>query len=110
MIVLHVSTVMNLHIVTGHLNIIRDAKLRALVENGPSLREQNPIYWKINYLHELQSKYMYVLVPADKVANNIMVMCKKDYLEVVLKELRTTSMYVYMYKHVDKECMHVHVL
>ena len=55
----------------------------------------------LNYLHELQSKY--VLVPADKAANNIIVVCKKYYLEVVLKELRTTS----TYKHVDRECMDV---
>ena len=52
-------------------------------------------------MHELQSKY--VLVPADKAANNIIVVCKKYYLEVVLKELRTTS----TYKHVDRECMDV---
>ena len=49
-------------------------------------------------MHELQSKY--VLVPADKAANNIIVVCKKYYLEVVLKELRMT-------KHVDRECMDV---
>ena len=36
------------HVVTGDLNIIRDAKLRALIEKGPSFREQNPINWKIN--------------------------------------------------------------
>ena len=36
------------HVVTGDINIIRDAKLRALVEKGPSFREQNPINWKIN--------------------------------------------------------------
>ena len=29
------------HVVTGDLSIIRDAKLRALVEKGPSFREQN---------------------------------------------------------------------
>ena len=55
----------------------------------------------LNYLHELQSKY--VVVPADKAANNVIVVCKKCYLEVVLKELRTTN----TYKHVDRECMDV---
>ena len=51
MIVLHVNTVMNLqlgHVVTGDLSIIRDAMLPALVEKGPSFREQNSINWKIN--------------------------------------------------------------
>ena len=36
------------HVVTGDLSIIRDAMLRALVEKGPSCREQNSINWKIN--------------------------------------------------------------
>ena len=35
------------HVVTGDLNIIRDAKLRSLVEKGPSFRKQNSINWKI---------------------------------------------------------------
>ena len=47
----------------------------------------------------------YVLIPVDKAANNIIVVCKKYYLEVVLKELRTTS----TYKHVDRECMDEHI-
>ena len=153
------------HVVTGDLNIIRDAKLRSLVEKGPSFREQNSINWKINedicrqavaeykskwskkegvdiivfnewehkvnegirrrirllrgkhinrrkqhvlksrkhlnYLRELQSKY--VLVPADKAANNVIVVCKKYYLQVVIRELTTTS----TYELVDRECMHV---
>ena len=42
-------------------------------------------------LHELQSKY--VLVPADKAANNVIVVCKKYYLEVVMKEITETSTY-----------------
>ena len=36
------------HVVTGDLNIIRDASLRLLIEKGPSYREQNCINWKIN--------------------------------------------------------------
>ena len=55
----------------------------------------------LRYLRELQSKY--VLVPADKAANNVVVVCKKYYLQVVLKELTTTCTY-------DREargCMHV---
>ena len=28
------------HVVTGDLNIIKDAKLRSLIEKGPSYREQ----------------------------------------------------------------------
>ena len=40
--------VISVHVVTGDLNIIRDAKLRSLVEKGPSFREQNSINWKVN--------------------------------------------------------------
>ena len=58
----------------------------------------------LNYSRELQSKY--VLVPADKAANNVIVVCKKYYLEVVIRELTTTS----TYDRVDRECMHVHVV
>ena len=37
-----------------------------------------------SYLQELQSKY--VLVPAEKATNNLIVVCKRYYLEVVLKD------------------------
>ena len=36
------------HVVTGDLNIIRDASLRSLIEKGLSYREQNCINWIIN--------------------------------------------------------------
>ena len=41
----------------------------------------------INYLHDFQRQF--VLVPADKAANNVIVVCKKYYLDVVLNELST---------------------
>ena len=31
------------HVITGELTIVRDAKLRSLIEIGPSFREQNCI-------------------------------------------------------------------
>ena len=40
------------HVVTGDLSIIRDATLRALVEKGPLVREQNSINWRI-YVDEV---------------------------------------------------------
>ena len=36
------------HVVTGDLRIIKDAKLRELVNKGPSYREQNNIDWILN--------------------------------------------------------------
>ena len=78
-------------------------RIQLLREKHINRRKQHVLEFRkhLNYLHELQSKY--VLVPADKAANNIIVVCKKYYIEVVLKELRTTS----TYKHVDRECMDV---
>ena len=35
------------HVVTGDMNIIRDTKLRSLIEKGPSYTEQNCINWRI---------------------------------------------------------------
>ena len=42
-------------------------------------------------LEELQGKY--VLVPADKAAQNVIMVCRKYYLEVILKEIETTATY-----------------
>ena len=42
------------HVVTGDLNIIRDAQLRSLIEKGPSYREQNYVDWKINECNNLK--------------------------------------------------------
>ena len=45
----------------------------------------------INYLHDFLRQF--VLVPADKAANNVIVVCKKYYLDV-LNELSTTDTYM----------------
>ena len=36
------------HVLTGNLNIIKDRKLRKLIQKGPSYREQNNINWNTN--------------------------------------------------------------
>ena len=46
---------------------------------------------------------MYILVPADKAANNVIVVCKKYYLDVVLKELESTN----TYQEVHSDCSSV---
>ena len=143
------------HVITGGLTIIKDAKLRSLIEKGPTYREQNYINWKLNEklcreavadykrkwssregvnirafsewerkvmdcinnrIVSLRSKHInrrkkhvlgtkkhldslqllhdkYVLVPADKAANNVIVVCKKYYLEVVTREITATTTY-----------------
>ena len=54
----------------------------------------------LDYLHDFQSKF--VLVPADKAANNVIVVCRKYYLDVVLRELNRTS----TYEHKDRDLEH----
>ena len=56
--------------------------------------------WNI-YLHGFQSTY--VLVPAVKAANNVIVVCRKYYLDVVLRELSTSN----TCEHDDRECEHI---
>ena len=55
----------------------------------------------LDYLHDFQSKF--VLVPADKAANNVIVVCRKYYLDVVLRELNGTS----TYEHKDRDLEHI---
>ena len=45
----------------------------------------------------------FVLVPADKANNNVIVVCKKYYLDVVIIELGSTN----TYKKVNSDCMSV---
>ena len=42
----------------------------------------------LEYIHE-----NFVLVPADKASNNVIIVCKKYYLDVVIRELSSTSTY-----------------
>ena len=78
-------------------------RIRYLREKHVNRRKEHVLKSRkhLNYLRELHSKY--VLVPADKAANNVIVVCKKYYLDVVLKEVNTTN----TYEHVDKECTDV---
>ena len=55
----------------------------------PAPPERNPDLDSLNSLHE-----KYVLVPTDKAANNVIMLCKKYYLDVVIKELNSTKTYV----------------
>ena len=57
--------------------------LRKTIESkGHGILELNSVK---ECLKELQEKY--VFVPADKASNNIIVVCKRYYLEVICKEL-----------------------
>ena len=50
---------------------------------------KNKVHLKnLEYIHE-----NFVLVPADKASNNVIIVCKKYYLDVVIRELSLTSTY-----------------
>ena len=36
------------HVITGNLDIVKDQKLRELIQKWPSFREQNDINWDLN--------------------------------------------------------------
>ena len=55
----------------------------------------------INCLNELHKKF--VLVPIDKAANNIAVICKKHYVEVILKEIGLSGNPTDTYKESPKD-------
>ena len=63
--------------------------LQELNNKTISLKHRIKVYKKISvlieYLNELHKTY--VLVPIDKAANNIAVICKKYYITVILKEI-----------------------
>jgi len=60
------------------------AKIRPK-KTKPILKEPNVI----EYLKELHRKY--VLVPIDKASNNVAIICKKYYVEVILKEISVST-------------------
>ena len=68
-----------------------DAKINSLKQKI-SLHETNPVLKQpdvIRNLEELHQKY--VFVPIDKAANNVAIVCKRYYVEVILKEVGILS-------------------
>ena len=65
MILIRVNTVGH----TGGLNIVRDAKLRSLIEKGPSYRQQNYIDWGISekLCKEAVAKYKRKWSPRERI-------------------------------------------
>ena len=62
-----------------------DAKI-TLLKQKINPQKTNPILKQpdvITYLEKLHKKY--VLVPIDKAANNVAIICKKHYVDVILK-------------------------
>ena len=67
-----------------------DERVRFLKQRRFNKRKKQVLRNKV-HLDSLNSLYeKYVLVPADKAANNVIVVCKKYYLDVVIKKLNST--------------------
>ena len=68
-------------------------KVKVLKQRHINKRKQHVLRNRVhvNSLNNLHEEY--VLVPADKASNNIIVVCKKYYLEIIMKELSQTSTY-----------------
>ena len=54
-------------------------------------------------MHEFQRQFF--LVPADKAANNVIVVCKKYYLDVVLNELELSTTDTYVQDDRGSQCV-----
>ena len=70
-----------------------EQRVRCLKQRHVNRRKKHVLKNRVHldYLNKLHENY--VLVPADKAANNVIVVCKRYYLDVVLKELESTNTY-----------------
>ena len=80
-----------------------DERIKMLQQLHLNKRKKQVLKSKVHldYLNKLHDNF--VLVPADKATNNVIVVCNKYYLNVVIMELGSTS----TYKKVNSDCMSV---
>ena len=80
-----------------------EQRVRCLKQRHVNRRKKHVLKNRVHldYLNKLHENY--VLVPADKAANNVIVVCKKYYLDVVLKDLESTN----TYQEVHSDCSSV---
>ena len=77
--------------------------MRSLKQKHVNKRKKH-VLKSILHLNSLSNLHEnYVLVPADKAANNVIVVYKKYYLDVIVNELKSTS----TYREVNDECENV---
>ena len=70
-----------------------DEKVASLKQRKINKRKKHVLKSRVNLdnLNKLHDNF--VLVPADKASNNVIVVCKKYYLDVVIKELSLNNTY-----------------
>ena len=61
----------------------------------------------LDYLRSLHDKY--VLVPADKASNNVVVICKKYYMEVMINEMTNSGLKTYEEVSTDLNIINKHI-
>ena len=80
-----------------------DEKVASLKQREINKRKKHVLKSRVNLdnLNKLHDNF--VLVPADKASNNVIVVCKKYYLDVVIKELSLNN----TYKEVHSDCVNI---
>ena len=80
-----------------------DEKVGSLKQRKIIKRKKHVLKSRINLdnLNKLHDNF--VLVPTDKASNNVIVVCKKYYLDVVIKELSLNN----TYKEVHSDCVNI---
>ena len=80
-----------------------DEKVASLKQRKINKRKKHVLKSRVNLdnLNKLHDNF--VLVPADKASNNVIVVCKKYYLDVVIKELSLNN----TYKEVHSDCVNI---
>ena len=79
-----------------------DEKVASLKQRKINKRKKHVLKSRVNLdnLNKLHDNF--VLVSADKVSNNVIVVCKKYFLDVVIKELSLNT-----YKEVHSDCVNI---
>ena len=80
-----------------------DEKVGSLKQRKINKRKKHVLKSRVNLdnLNKLHDNF--VLVPADKASNNVIVICKKYYQDVVIKELSLNN----TYKEVHSDCVNI---
>ena len=75
------------------VNKFIDEKIRCLKQQQVNKRKKHVLKSRVHLDNLNKMHENFVLVPADKASNNVIVVCKKYYLDVVIKELSLNNTY-----------------
>ena len=75
------------------VNTFIDEKIRCLKQQQVNKRKKHVLKSRVHLDNLNKMHENFVLVPTDKASNNVIVVCKKYYLDVVIKELSLNNTY-----------------